>query len=348
MVCPTCGIMGSGLFLLGLALIFWSADAVVDTIKDIGEKYHASTLILALIIMGVDLEEFMASLFAANRGLPEVALGNVIGNTIISLTFCFAIPALFFIIKFDSIDRWYIWIVQIAGLILLGGILLPQYLWLFGIIALILFGVYVLKSISQLSDNKSKSGSIDINSENFPIINADGDDDNEDVEKEVIDDDDDENSEFEESSSQKLILKLILGLVLLFIGSEALIQGVEFLLDYTGWKEGFFGVLIIAAATNIEEYFIMFKSIRLKHVEVGIGAMIGKVLWNLCVTFGISALILGSVPNISLILKIPLILLLLAIIPAYIVLFYRSKNMDKKLAFYLLGCFILYLLFSFI
>ena len=314
MVCPTCGIVGSGLFLLGLALILWSADAVVDGIKDLGEKYHKSTLILALLIMGIDLEESMASIFAASRDLPEIALGNVIGNTIISLTFCFALPALIYTIHFESINKWYIWIVEISAILILIALLVPEYLWVFGIGSLFIFILYVTRSLKEFSKG-SNSEESDENEVNDP--------------------------------SWKIVLKLILGLIILFIGSEALIEGTELLLDFTEWKESFFGLLVIAAATNIEEYFIMFKSIRVKKIEVGIGALIGKVLWNLCITFGFSALIIRNLSSVANSLNIAILLLIGGIIPVYITLSYRNHEMGKKIGVYLMICFIIFLLFAF-
>ena len=61
----------------------WGSDKILDELEEIGEATKPSPLILALIIMGVDLEEFIASLTGAIGGLPELAVRNVIGNNII-------------------------------------------------------------------------------------------------------------------------------------------------------------------------------------------------------------------------------------------------------------------------
>ena len=57
----------------------WGSDKILDELEEIGEATKPSPLILALIIMGVDLEEFIASLTGAIGGLPELAVRNVIG-----------------------------------------------------------------------------------------------------------------------------------------------------------------------------------------------------------------------------------------------------------------------------
>ncbi|MFW9922760.1 MAG: hypothetical protein ACFFDW_05660 [Candidatus Thorarchaeota archaeon] len=52
--------------------------------------------------------------------------------------------------------------------------------------------------------------------------------------------------------------------------------------------------MVIATATNTEEYFILFRSIRKKKVEIGIGTLIGKLMWYVGITYSISSFIIGT------------------------------------------------------
>jgi Ca2+/Na+ antiporter len=41
-----------------------------------------------------------------------------------------------------------------------------------------------------------------------------------------------------------------------------------------------FGLVIMAFATNVEKLWLMVKSIQKGQVNIGLGAQIGKILWN--------------------------------------------------------------------
>ena len=112
-------------FVLSYALIYFSADYFIDALKDLSRMMKVSPFLIGLLILGIDPEESIASVMAAINGLPYIAIGNVIGNSIISIAFCFSLPALFYKVKFDKISSYYP-ILMIFGviLILLNGILL--------------------------------------------------------------------------------------------------------------------------------------------------------------------------------------------------------------------------------
>ncbi len=95
------------LFIGACFLIYFGADVFIDGLKDLCEKHNFSPFIVGLLILGVDPEESVASIFASIENLPHVAIGNVIGNTIIALAIVFGLPALFFSLTFESVPRFY-------------------------------------------------------------------------------------------------------------------------------------------------------------------------------------------------------------------------------------------------
>ncbi|MFW9819958.1 MAG: hypothetical protein ACFFE5_10140, partial [Candidatus Thorarchaeota archaeon] len=64
------------------------------------------------------------------------------------------------------------------------------------------------------------------------------------------------------------------------------------ILFLTNIPQTFFGIVIIAFVTNVEELTLVIKSVKKKSIEIGLGGMIGKIFWNLTLSFGISAMIL--------------------------------------------------------
>jgi len=110
------------------------------------------------------------------------------------------------------------------------------------------------------------------------------------------------------------------------------------------WDEAFFGVVIIAAATNIEEYFLLFRSIQKNHPEIGLGALMGKIIWNLSMTFGISALVIRAQMLISPLLIINALILTGILIPSVIFLSLSRKELNWRGGIYFISVFLFFLI----
>jgi len=246
-------------------LIYFSADLFIDNLKELGVKHNFSPFVLGLLILGIDPEESIASIVASINRLPYIALGNVIGNSILSLTVCFALPAFFHKINLKSVKNNYFIIIFMSLLSILFGIFFSAFLIIFGVVSIFLYLIYMKMSLKEIkNDEERKIG------ETLEI--------------------------FERTKKQKTSLQLVifvfLSLILIITGGEFLIISAENLITITGISETFFGLVIISFLTNVEELTLVFKSIKKKSLEIGLGGMIGKIIWNLCFTFGISAIIL--------------------------------------------------------
>lgn len=316
------------IFIGSIVLISWGADKVIDTIKEASEKLNLSAVGLAFFVMGVDLEESIASWSAATVNLPEIALGNVIGNSIISITFCFAFPALLFPIAFHKIDPRYFLFLITLGLVNTAAILWPS-LWLIWVI--LIFGIYFLYVGWNFWSIKHQKG---FEEQNIPQNN-----------EEPLD----EENEHEEKSIWKDVILGVIGLVVLILGSKFLVESVQSLLALTNLSEGFFGVGIIAASTNVEEYFLLIKSIKKKKVEIGIAGLLGKIMWNLGINSGISLLIIGiKYPTFtdfkfSLLILLNTILLAAILLPLLTFVGVKKKKLVRGGGILFLFGFLLYL-----
>ena len=246
-------------------LIYFSADLFIDNLKELGVKHNFSPFVLGLLILGIDPEESIASIVASINRLPYIALGNVIGNSILSLTVCFALPAFFHKINLKSVKNNYFIIIFMSLLSILFGIFFSAFLIIFGVVSIFLYLIYMKMSLKEIkNDEERKIG------ETLEI--------------------------FERTKKQKTSLQLVifvfLSLILIITGGEFLIISAENLITITGISETFFGLVIISFLTNVEELTLVFKSIKKKSLDIGLGGMIGKIIWNLCFTFGISGIIL--------------------------------------------------------
>ena len=84
----------------------------------------------------------------------------------------------------------------------------------------------------------------------------------------------------------------------------------------------------------------MFKSIKKKTVEIGFGGMIGKLIWNLTLTFGVSGIIIMNIDFAWILIWNWIILLIIVI--------YFNIISKKKLITFKDGIILMVLFFTFI
>jgi len=258
------------IFIIGFLIIFFSADVFIDNLKDLCIIYKVSPFIIGLIVLGIDPEESIASIIAAINGLPYIAVGNVIGNSIIALTLCFAIPALYYEVKLKIVSQFYFWLIYSCSIAILFGVLIPFGLFYSGIILLFLYAIYLFRNFKHFSKEKILDQRAEINflKDNEEVFN-----------------------ESEKTSKIKIFILVIISFILIFIGGVMLISAADELIQLTGISEAFFGFIIIGFITNVEELTLIIKSLKKNIIEIGLGGMIGKLIWNLTITFGISGII---------------------------------------------------------
>ncbi|TFG24011.1 MAG: hypothetical protein EU533_02565 [Promethearchaeota archaeon] len=304
-------------------LIYFSADFFIDNLKELSIKYNFSQFILGLLILGIDPEESIASIIAAINGLPYIALGNVIGNSVLSLTLCFSLPAFFYKIDLKSVSNRYYLILYACLLSILLGIIFSSFIIIFGLISTTIYLVYIKRSIRAISrgDRENVLEELDITKE---------------IAKQ-------EEGYVREKPPIQLTLFTLLSLFFIFLGGEFLIISAEQLMIITGISESIFGFIIISFITNVEELTLVFKSIKKKSLEIGLGGMVGKIIWNLSFTFGISAMIIIQFTS-------NLILLYNWILLAALISFYRflsnRKYMYRITALILMLFLIIFLLLN--
>jgi cation:H+ antiporter len=273
-----------------------------------------------MLVLGIDPEESIASIIAAINGLPYVSIGNVVGNSIIAMTLPFSLPLLFYTLKFKSLSRFYFIILYILLINLLFSFVFNNFMFISGLIALSVYTIYFLRNFRHYSQEKDRNtGDIEEN----------------------LKSDEKESMELQRSSKVKKIFLTSIGLVFIFLGGELLILSADQIIDILHIPEAFFGFIIIGFVTNVEELTLVLKSIRKKAVDIGFGGMIGKLIWNLTITFGISGVIMTNIPFKLILLWNWLILLLIIV---YFNLTFRREKLTKKDGIILLVIFIVFII----
>jgi len=303
-------------------IIFFAADIFLDNLKDICVIYNLSPFIIGMLVLGIDPEESIASIIAAINGLHYVSIGNVVGNSIIAMTLPFALSLLFYNLKFKSLPRFYFIILYILLINLLFSFVFNNFMIVSGLIALGVYIIYFLRNLRHYSQEKDRN-------------TEDIEDDIKFNEREAM--------ELQGSSKAKKIFITSIGFIFILIGGELLILSAGQIIDILHIPEAFFGFIIIGFITNVEELTLILKSIKKKSVDIGFGGMIGKLIWNLTITFGISGVIMTNISFKFILLWNWLILLVIIV---YFNLYSKREKLTKKDGLILLVIFIVFIIIN--
>ena len=93
---------------IGLGVLLASAQTLVWAATEVAEYLGVSELIIGLtvIAIGTSLPELAATLTAAVKGHPDIAIGNVVGSNILNIVAVLAVPALVTPVAFDTQVLW--------------------------------------------------------------------------------------------------------------------------------------------------------------------------------------------------------------------------------------------------
>jgi Ca2+/Na+ antiporter len=263
------------IFFSGYLVIYYSADYLIDQLEEFSEVFTISPVIVGMFILGIDLEESIVSLIAAQNGLPYLSLGNLIGNSIIAITIVFGLPALFLVFRFEQLPLFYYSTLLMATSSIVLSMMFPALLLSLALSNLVIFGLYTLYSVKvQMEFKKALSSMKFIVHETGSESSREGTD--------------------EKEGKMVLVIKILLATTLVFTGGQLLVISAEGIVLFTGLSETFFGLVITAFVTNVEEFWLIVKAIQKGQTELGVSAQIGKLLWNTTIIFGLSGLLIGQ------------------------------------------------------
>ncbi|MCY3818340.1 MAG: calcium/sodium antiporter [Gammaproteobacteria bacterium] len=94
--------------IVGLGVLLASAQTLVWAATEVAEYLGVSELIIGLtvIAIGTSLPELAATLAAAIKGHPDIAIGNVVGSNILNIVAVLAVPALIAPVGLDIQVLW--------------------------------------------------------------------------------------------------------------------------------------------------------------------------------------------------------------------------------------------------
>ena len=257
------------LFLAGLVVLIIGAELLVRGASRLAAAFGVSPLVIGLTIVaiGTASPEIAVSLKAALNGQGDLTLGNVLGSNIFNILFILGMTALVAPIVIAE------QLIRKDAPIMLGVSLLAFALawngtlgWFDGLILLVLMVVYVGFALRQ-----SRAETRDVQDEYAR-----------------------EYAEKEPRSRKNFLVNLlfiIIGLGLLVLGSNWLVDSAVVIARALGVSELVIGLTIVAAGTSLPEVATSVIAALKGESDIAVGNAVGSNIFNLLGVLGLGALL---------------------------------------------------------
>lgn len=302
------------LLVVGLVLLTFGADVLVKGASSLAGSLGISPLIIGLTVVafGTSAPEMSVSVSSAFKGSAEIAVGNVVGSNIFNVLFILGVSAIAAsLVVQKQLVRFDIPIMIYASFIVLlmgidGQISRFDGLLLFtGIIA---YTVFLIKEARREG-----------------VLVADGADDI-----------------APPQPLWKNIILIVVGLVMLVVGSQWLVDGAVEIAKYFGLSELVIGLTIVAAGTSLPELATSVMASLKGERDIAIGNIVGSNIFNIGAVLGLSSIVAPqglSVTGTLLTIDIP-VMILVALVCLPVLLSNYTITRTDGVAF--LACYVVY------
>ncbi len=306
---------------LGLALLFWSANRFIDAATSIARHLGVSTMIIGITIVGfgTSAPEILISIVAVIEGTPDIAIGNALGSNIANIGLILGITALITPLPIARrVLRHEFPLLLIATAVLTWCLLDGTLDIIDGLLLILLLCLmmwYLVKSHRQHPGaDWGKSELIAVDAGKMSILAASG--------------------------------WVLFGLILLIGSSKLLVWGATEIAHTFGISELIIGLTIVALGTSLPELAASIASIKKGEPDLAIGNVIGSNLFNSLAVVGIPATItsfnidrLAVTRDLPVVIVITLMLYGLSRFPA------ASQGLSRLKGIWLLTGFVIYQLY---
>jgi cation:H+ antiporter len=262
----------------GLILLVVAGDVLIRGAVSTAEIFGLSKLVIGLTVIafGTSAPELVVGVNAALTGVPEMALGNVVGSNTANILLVIGIPAVCYPFICDNGEVKHNYYIMLIGTVLFLLLCASGPLTHFHATFLLIFLFSFLYS-------SYRNGRIDTS------LAAD--------DKEISEHAYEALDELPEEplSTGRAALYVIAGLAGLMFGANILIDGGVVIAQSFGISEAVIGLTIIAIGTSLPELVTAIMAVRYGHGDVALGNIIGSNIFNLYAIMGTTAFV-TSVP----------------------------------------------------
>lgn len=252
------------LLFAGLTALYFGAEWLVKSASRLAIALNIQPVVVGLTVVafGTSLPELVVSFIGALKGLPDIALGNIVGSNIANIGLILGLSAVISpLIAHKKLIRFETPFMIIAAVLLfifsINGIISRTDSIIFAII----FTAYIIYTISV----SKKEANL--------------------VKKEY-----DEFLQKKTSIAKDLIL-IAIGLAVLIVGAEILVRAAISIARAMGISELIIGMTIVAVGTSLPELATSAVAAFKKEMDISIGNIVGSNIFNILFILGITGTI---------------------------------------------------------
>lgn len=258
---------------IGFTLLIKGADFLVDGSSAIAKKLHISELIIGLTIVsiGTSMPELFVSTTSALEGYSDISIGNIIGSNICNLLFILGVSAVIRPVTFQRQTKWIENPMSII-LTLIFFIICNTNQDVSRFEGIILIGQFILFLVYTIIMAKQHQQDL--------IVQLSA-------------------KESKEISIIKNAMLVILGIVILKLGGELVVESSKKIAVALNISEKVIGLTIVALGTSLPELVTSITAAIKGESDIAVGNIVGSNIFNMLLIIGITSIIKPITYNVT-------------------------------------------------
>lgn len=246
--------------LICLAVIVFSADALVAGAVTIAKRFKISDFVIGAVIVGVgtSFPELVVSSIGAIEGNSDIAIGNVIGSNIFNVLGILGLTALIMPVAVSKenkrFDLPFCIVVSVLTLLLVFNFFVGGEAGISRIDGLVLLAIFGFFMWSSLRSNKKEEITVEMVVTNKQLSIGVG--------------------------------KVFLGLGALIVASRFFLDNAILIAKAWGVNEAFIAITLVACGTSLPELAASLVAAAKKNTQLALGNVIGSNIFNLTLILG--------------------------------------------------------------
>ncbi len=277
---------------IGIVLLYFGSDWMVDGAKKLALYFGVTPFVVGLTVVafGSSAPEAITSIVSTAN--PDIIIGNVVGSNIANIGLAIGLAAVIspIICSYKSI-RFEIWSMIISTVVItllaLNGVVGMTE----GLILIIALFLFVFLAYKFKKDQPME--------EETPV------------------------EDIKNVSLLKSSILVIVGILALYIGARAFIDGSVFLAHAIGISELMTGLIIVAVGTSLPELCICILAAYRKENDLVVSNIVGSIVFNCLFVLGIGSVLVDvPISHYMLVLHMPIMIIFAIIMSVFI---YKGK-----------------------
>ena len=297
------------LIILSIYFLIKAADYIEESFVYFAKKFEISEFFVGFIILATvsSLPEMAIAINSANKDVPELSVGNLLGAGVIMLTLVIGLSAVRFKnVHFKGRFRRTEMTLGVLAILLGVGVLVDRKLTpLEGVICLGVYILFLLHVQRRFREKKREEMVIRMSSKKITF----------------------------------LLTRALTGIVLLLISSTLAVEGVILLGEEAHINESLIGLFVLALGTNTPELTMLLRARNIDQTKLAIGNFLGSAIFNTA-TLGLLAILSGGFVITNFISLVPVMVLIVFASSLFLAFSWTGQELTIKEGYILVGAYL--------